>query len=630
MARAAAGDQQREEWARQDIDQLRKMNPELAAKIIALPWIGDGIGRAEYDAVRGLTRLARAGLADDLIEQSWVVEGRNYPALQSLWYLSQDSKKLIRVMTHPNFNDGITEQEAKILATLHPVEDWKVLDALLDADLVTLEERSTTLPLAGEIELTIIRTSPRIAYAMDSLERAVHNIEGFMGLPFPIRHVIVLFDNALSPLGRNYDTYISVSIDELSKNKESAVALLAHEAGHYYWTGRPYWYSEGAAHIMAAVAKGTLQGRLISGGCGQTQSIVEFEHFTSSSPEVHDCHYSLGERLFRDLHRRMGDTIFRQAMRRLYLHTLSDEVPDECDKSGNEMICLVKEAITTHAPEEKEADVEKVTARWYDIPVPHDPSWIESIPVKAEFTGIVGRIEDAYISLAAGGVPVSLVTIGPSRNPQVYLNLDYSYAITEEEQSLPIDVELYRKSGSKIHRVLTALSLLPLPGYVTRHSHSIPIPFWRDTGRYWAQVYSGEHKIVEATFVAVPEPDLYSIRGVFTDTEGQPIERIMLWTQRGEERYFVSSRADGTFDMQVPSGTYILTVHVPKITGQSAHFFFVGWYGGNGSMTTDPSQAFEVKVDAADVEGIDMTLPKDIESLICPSGHNRSRETGLC
>ena len=211
-ARLAAGDRQREEWARQGIDQLRKTEPELAAKIIDLPWIGDGIGRSEYGAVRGLTNLAIAGLANDLIEESWVVEGRNYPALHSLWYLSRDSEKLTRGMTHPNFSDGITEQEAKILATLHPVEDSDLLDMLLDAELVTLEERNITLPLAGEIELTVIRTGAPIDYAMDSLEHAVRNIEEFMGVPLPIRQVIVRFDNGLGGRGVNYATFVSVGI----------------------------------------------------------------------------------------------------------------------------------------------------------------------------------------------------------------------------------------------------------------------------------------------------------------------------------------------------------------------------------------------------------------------------------
>ena len=626
--RLLVADRQREAWAQQGIDQLRETEPELAAKIDNLSWIRDGLGRTEYRAVGGLTSLAAAGLADDLIEESWVVEGGNLPALQSLWYLRRYPERLKAIMTHANIRDGITEQEAKVLATLHPVEDSDLLTILLDAELITLEERSITLPLAGEIELTIIRTGAPIDYAMNSLEHAVRNIEEFMGAPLPIRQVIVRFDDKLRERGVNYATYVSVGIEELSKSKESAIALLAHEAGHYYWLGFPHvpvWTREGAAHLLAAVANNALQRHLISTNCGHAQGIAQFERLTLGSWQVHDCHYALGERLFRDLHRRIDDTAFRLAFRRLYLHTLS-EVPDECGESDDATICIVKEAFTTYAPEEKAADVEKVIARWYDAPAPLDPSWIENIPVEAEIPAIDGRIEEAYLSLSPGGPPVSVVAVGPNRNPEVYLNLDYSYGAVKERKYLPIDVEVYRLDGSDITRVETDLSVLPLPADVTRHSHAIPIPFWGELGRFWVQVYWGEHKIAEATFESVPEPDPHSIRGVVTDTEGQALEGIAIWMKDEEGNYWVESGPDGTFEAEVPPGSFILEVQVLK----GRQWYFVGWYDGSGGITTVPGQAFEVVVEGADVEGVNIVLPTDADSLLCPNGLHRSVQTGRC
>ena len=286
----------------------------------------------------------------------------------------------------------------------------------------------------------------------------------------------------------------------------------------------------------------------------------------------------------------------------------------------------MKEAFTTYAPEEKAVAVEKAIGRWYDAPEPHDPSWIDNIPVEAEIPAIDGRIEDAYLSLSPGGLPVSVVTVGPNRNPEVHLNLDYSYGETNEHKYLPIDIEVYREDGSEINRVRTDLSVLPLPAGVTRHAHAIGVYFWRETGRFWVQIYWGERKIAEATFEAVPEPDPYSIRGVVTDTEGQPLEMIALWMKRGEERYWVEAGPDGTFEAEVPSGSFILEVHVLK----GRHWYFVGWYDGSGGMMTDPGQAFEVVVEGADVEGVNIALPVDTEGLICPSGSDRSRRTGRC
>ena len=508
---------------------------------------------------------------------------------------------------------------------LHRIKDSDVLDTLLDPELVTLEERSITLPLAGETELTIIRASGGIAYAMDSLEHAVRNIEEFMGIPLPTRHVIVWFDNELEERGINYATYISVATKELNESKESAIALLAHEAGHYYWGGLPRWKSEGAAHILAGVATNMLRGRLISTNCGQTQSIAEFERTFSYSTEVHDCHYSLGERLFRDLHRRLDDTSFRLAFRRLYLHDLSGD-PVECGESDNRAICLVHEAFAVYASEKTAPAVERVLERWYHVPEPRDLSWIEETPIRPDITAIGGRIEEAYLSISPGGLPVSVVPVGPNRNPEVRLNLDYSFTEGNERKYLPIDIEVYREDGSELTRVETELSVLPLPADVTRHSHAINIYFWRDTGRFWVQIYWGDQKIAEATFEAVPEPDTVIIRGMVTDPDGQPLENVGFWFKQGEDRFWVETKPDGNFEVELPSGPFVAEFLVL----QGKQWYFVGWYDGEGGMTTDPDQASKVLVEDADIEGLDIMLPANTEILLCPSGGYRSRQTGRC
>ena len=107
-------------------------------------------------------------------------------------------------MSHPTISDGVTDQEAKILATLttaadpvgYYLDDHDLLDKLLDPEQVTLEGRTITLPLAGETDITIIRTRPRTDLTMDFLEHSVRSIEEFMGRPFPRRQVIYLFVEA--------------------------------------------------------------------------------------------------------------------------------------------------------------------------------------------------------------------------------------------------------------------------------------------------------------------------------------------------------------------------------------------------------------------------------------------------
>ena len=603
--------------------------PELATKIRNLPWIEDGIGRTEFSAVRGLILLVNLGHLASLIEQQWVVEGSNYPALESLWFLAiNNPKDLTRVMSHPTVSDGISDQEAKIVATLHFVLHPDELDKLLDPERVTLEERTITLPLAGETDINIIRTRPGTDYTMDLLEHAVRSIEEFMGLPFPRRQVIYLFEegsNLGKPAARNANTHVSILVDEQTLDEESLLALITHEASHYYWGGPTRWVSEGAAIFLETMAMNMPHGPLQNPPCVLARNILELERLDrkpSTSGEALSCHYSLGERLFRDLYRNMHDTTFRLAFRRLYLHTVIDEVGDNCGNAATS-ICHVKAAYTAEVPEETVPTVERVITRWYDGTEPYDMSWMDDTPVDAGVSAIDGRIEGAYLSLSRGGISVSTVTVGPNRNPVIHLNLDYSYRNSSGLDSLPIEIAHYFEDGFEFLRRRMGL---PLPAAGARRTHHIWIPHEKNTGRYWVHVYWGEQKIAEATFETVPEPDPHSIRGVVTVPDGPSPERIALWVKRGEEEFWGETGPDGTFDIVVSSGSYTLEVHVLA----DSVFHFVGWYDGRGAITADPSQASRVIVDGENVVGIEIRLPTDTEGLLCPPGSQRSPRTGSC
>ena len=612
-----AGDPEYERWVRQDIDELGESMPELARKIESLSWIEDGIeGLREFGAVKGLIRLADAGHTARLIEEPWVVEGRNYPALESLSALAiNHPETLDKIMSHPTISDGITDQEAKIVATLttaaNPVvyrlEDHDLLDKLLDPEQVTLEERTITLPLAGETEISIVRTRPRADHTMDFLEHSVRSIEEFMGLPFPRQQVIYLFAEAPGG-GIHHDTHVSIRADEQVTSAESMFDIVAHEASHYYWQSVPRWMVEGAATFMESVVRDTLHGPLNTEPYGPPRSIAELEDLErdpSSSREFSICNYTLGERLFRDLYRNMDDTTFRLAFRRLYLHTVYD-IADECrNADGWVTICDVKEAFTAYAPEETATIIEKVIARWYDGTEPYDLSFIDDTPAEAAVAAIEGRIEGAYLSLSRGGSPISAITVvGPDRSNVLYFNLDYSYRNPDGLKSLPIEIALYFEDGFEFHRTVAEM---PTPADGTRRTHHVWIPYANAPGRYWVQAYWREQKIAESTFEIIRELDPPSIRGVVTVQDGQPPGKIALMAKRGEERFWTEAGSDGTFDVAVPSGSFILEVLVLI----SNHYRFVGYYDGSGGVTVDRSGAFEMVVDDANVEGVEIKLTNE-------------------
>ena len=630
----ADSDRRAGELSWRGIETLRESMPELARKIGALPWVADGVEHFwEGLAIRALVLLADVGYTEELIELPWVVEGRNHLALYSLRSIEGGlpGEYFDRVVSHPTVTDGITDQEAKIIAALVPdaVLDPVLLDKLLDPEQVSLEERTVTLPLAGETELAIIRTRPGNDYTMDTLERAVSSIEEFMGLAFPGPGQPVLFWFEESPFqGRaaKLSTHVSILEDERNMGEGLMLGVVAHESSHYYWGYDTVWISEGAASFMESIVMNTVNGPLGRPPCSDARSIAEFEDL-ERDPTVWDaCPYSLGERLFRDLYRNMDDTTFRLAFRRLYLHTQFDLTDDQCT-TAETTICHVREAFSAYAPEGTSAAVEKVIARWYDGIEPYDLSWIDDSPVEADIAAIDGRIEGAYLSLSAGGPPISTVVGEPGQRSGIFLNLDYSFQNFGDLDSLPIEISLYFEDGFEFHRTQTAL---PLPNGRTRSDQHIWLPQEGAPGRYWVQAYWGEQKIAEATFAVVPDHDRRNIRGVVTGIPGQSIEKIAVSANRGEERFRVEAGNSGTYSVEVPFGSYVLEVSV--LIG--AEWRVVGWYDGSGGITTDPSQAVEVIVDTGITDSIVIRLPAipdaSIRGVITgPDGRPRSETIWL-
>ena len=403
----------------------------MAQRIEDLPWVKDGIDGGEYDAVRGLIRLADAGYLARLLEEPWVVEGRNFPALESLWYLLLSSpKKLSWIMSHPTISDGISEKEANIIVTLYEVYDRDFAERLLDPEQVTVEQRTITLPLAGDTDLAIIRLSPGKDQTMDLLEHSVRTIEEFMGYPFPRRQVIYLLARAPGEYGgEHFGTHVAIALNEQALSSEWILKLIAHEAGHYYWRGsQPRWMLEGGAHLMTAVADNSLKEALISKPCALARSIVELDTLDSeTNPREHEkCHYSLGERLFRDIYRNVEEANFRQAFRRLYLRTLF-EPAKECEGNLNWWMCHIREAFIAYGPKETTSVIEKVIPRWHDGSEPFDRSHLSDPVVEADISAMDGRIEGAYLSFSGGRSPVSAFPLESNRTSIVLINFEYSY-----------------------------------------------------------------------------------------------------------------------------------------------------------------------------------------------------------
>ena len=588
-----------------DLGFIASKSPGAASAIGRMPFLNT-FEPADTLATTALLRLVRLREDDD--EES-----------------EEASEQFERLMVHPAIKDGITDEETRIVATIFEVSKYKpeLVNVLLNPAKVILEERTITLPLAGEGRLTIILTRPGPSRTMDLIEDATVFIEKFMGVPFPQPHFIYLFEYATPPSATgtfgavNYGTNIAIRPDYFDSDESSSPwvqAVLAHESGHFFWRGFPDWIDEGAASFLESAATNVMTGEPIAPQrmpCKYFESIKALEDLEPGliGPEF-GCNYSLGERIFHDLYRNMDDTTFRLGFRRLYLLSKSDDPDDGCE--GTQLsICHVGAAFTTDVSHDTAVTVRKVIARWYDGSEPFDHSFRDDDPVDPEIPWINGRILRAYLSITAEGFEVTNMS-GGEDDASLYLNLQYSHGGVPSQDSLPLRIVTYFEGDGFPFGNTTAE--LPLPSNERRRIESLYLDNAPATGRpgnYRVYAYWGDQKIAEATYEVDPELETTNIRGVVTGPDGEPLEGIGLWAWQGKRDNSGYGRTgeDGKFDIRVLKGSYTLDLYTGEECG------FVGWYNGVGGMTTIRGEASKVEVKAVSVEGVEIRLPDRPEDL---------------
>ena len=486
---------------------------EVLSSMVGLGWVQDGFTGLEAETVENLSYLSRKneGQASRIVAMSFLetIEPPDLAALESLvnlvWFRQTDYQ---RVISHPTLSNGITDDWAKIVATLYGVSKYNVplIDTLLDPEQVTLEERTIELPLAGETILAIIRTGPGTARSMDMLEHSVRQTEDFMGVAFPNRYVGWLVGEAVTPTfgGNNFGTHITTlpkyDVDDDSSSALFAGHLVAHEVAHYYWRGNSNWVDEGAADFMGSISENARTGQSVevtNDPCGYVTTIAELEALEVTSEDGSDsafgCHYSLGERLFLDLYRSLGEDVFRQGLRDLYM--LSQTVQEDDAEVGIEHVKTVfngVEGVDTQL-------VDAITARWYDGTEPYEASARDTDPVNRRFVSVNGGIDVAYLAATRGGPPARSFS-AEAVDDWVRLFLDYSYSVGRNTE-VPLEIVTYFEDGFIFDR--RTVTFTADPGYIGATwwlSVGVsPSERWAP-GKYEVYVYNEGRKLVELEY----------------------------------------------------------------------------------------------------------------------------------
>ena len=295
-----------------------------------------------------------------------------------------------------------------------------------------MQERTITLPLAGETPLLVIRETPETSRAIDTIEAIVRQTEDFMDVAFPFKVLpVIISDTTGSHFGRNYQEsqHAYIHIGEASEHQ---FFVIAHEVAHSYWHSPLAvwrippaidgvrlstfgWIFEGAATFMQNRAEDRLDEYSFEpqpGGCGYFQSIEEMDQTVFSDVDeglrdkVRGCDYSMGSSLFGSLYHALGDEEFRRGFGDLYLKISNLEHEDEC--IGAETgICYLRKAFVQEASPGFAEPAAGLINLLYEEDGLRTPGW-------REIRGVMSR-SDSTPGLEDGGwIQVTAYEVGAS------------------------------------------------------------------------------------------------------------------------------------------------------------------------------------------------------------------------
>ena len=543
---------------------------DVFESLMQLPWVLDAVTEDETTAITRIRRSAwySADVANAMLEQSWAqdnitrdeaivfrylystiykqdrserksptnqavmakvidildmpfldtVESADALAVRSLEdYEDEGSAEFLRLMEHPALSDGITDEEAKIVVLLgttnakHPESVPILLNYLHNGTGVYKEERTLSLPHSGEVLLAVIRLRNRATANMDYFETAVRKVEGYMREPLPTNYVVWFFDESVSEGagGTHSGTHIT-SLPKFDDPDDTAYERapmhIAHEVGHYYWTGGASlrWISEGGADLVSIISENIRVDRPLEAHRTPCPYFTSIRQVELADPERVDprarCYYSLGQRLWLDLHRTLGGEPFRQAFSSLYRDGLREDSAPHCEEE-KQGICHVRHAFRSVA-----SVAAKVFARWYDGTEPYDKSRLDQSDVDPNLTSVNGRVDAAYITLEDGQRPTPVEHFSDAAvNDWINVHIEFSFPRTSDQKIISLEYVEAHEDGFVFRRRTLTHKFRPewTTGSRTVSIGISPSAGWA-TGRYWVYVYDGDRKVAEVTYEVVP------------------------------------------------------------------------------------------------------------------------------
>ena len=362
-------------------------HPDLTQAISHIPWITDGIDELENNIVRHLFYMAiqdQADVAMSLTEMPFLntPEPADYSAIRALWNISSfHPDQFLAIKQHPTFQDGITDPWTHVFATLDSVaaHNPDLIATLLNHRQVTVETSTANLPMAGTVQLAIVRTQPGSSEPMPQLAYAAEIAERITGQPFPTKHIVLLFAESVAgnSSATNHQTHIVMlpAHDQPPTDDDGRHTpyIIAHEVAHYYWHANAEWLDEGLAELHATITEAVRTNTPITDSTWHCESITAIAQLPNPPPlpgtVQYECNYKLGYELFKHLVTDLDPQQLQDAINHLYRLSQQSN-PDSTFAKTRLGIEHVEAVLTAHP------DVADIVRQAYygDSHIPTDPA----------------------------------------------------------------------------------------------------------------------------------------------------------------------------------------------------------------------------------------------------------------
>ena len=321
---------------------------ELGRKLASAPWIQDGLGPLESDAVYGLQylydwdpALARRMFAHSVEEPARTINVDVLYALGDMSWQYPDSFRRLQVQEW--FADGLSLEERAFIIVLAKITNDDAIYTDLLEEWFT-EARAVDLPLSGSVGLWAFGHEAITGDILTAAADGALAAERVMASPFPVTDIIMLQVNVENYEGYGYggkNFVDSIVLSTGSNWPDTAHAgLIYHEVAHYHLAFEigPHWLFEGGANFVTAYRQAwdgsedwegevplfegnEYAGRVwcVNNGVATIADLAEPGEYAES------CGYHLGQYFLTHLYDVMGLVAFSSAMREFYERYLDFE-----------------------------------------------------------------------------------------------------------------------------------------------------------------------------------------------------------------------------------------------------------------------------------------------------------------